>query len=73
MGMNLPLRIPPLQSTIGPVRRPEQSLFFMTWVMSRSMVGEMKHLAQHDILTDLPNRMVLKDRLTQADRDRPSE
>jgi diguanylate cyclase (GGDEF)-like protein len=30
------------------------------------MVGEMKHLAQHDILTDLPNRMVLKDRLTQA-------
>jgi diguanylate cyclase (GGDEF)-like protein/PAS domain S-box-containing protein len=34
--------------------------------MSRAMVGEMKHLAQHDILTDLPNRMVLKDRLTQA-------
>src|SRR5450432_1670752 len=34
--------------------------------MSRAMVGEMRHLAQHDILTDLPNRMVLKDRLTQA-------
>jgi diguanylate cyclase (GGDEF)-like protein/PAS domain S-box-containing protein len=34
--------------------------------MSRAMVGEMKHLAQHDILTDLPNRMLLKDRLTQA-------
>ena len=32
----------------------------------RAMVGEMKHLAQHDVLTDLPNRMLLKDRLTQA-------
>jgi diguanylate cyclase (GGDEF)-like protein/PAS domain S-box-containing protein len=34
--------------------------------VSRAMAGEMRHLAQHDILTDLPNRMVLKDRLTQA-------
>ena len=34
--------------------------------MSRAIAGEMKHLAQHDILTDLPNRMLLKDRLTQA-------
>jgi diguanylate cyclase (GGDEF)-like protein len=29
-------------------------------------VLEMSHLAQHDILTDLPNRFLLKDRLTQA-------
>ena len=34
--------------------------------MARSMVQEMSHLAQHDILTDLPNRLLLKDRLTQA-------
>jgi diguanylate cyclase (GGDEF)-like protein/PAS domain S-box-containing protein len=34
--------------------------------MSRATVGEMKHLAEHDILTDLPNRLLLKDRLTQA-------
>ena len=34
--------------------------------MSRAIAGEMKHLAQHDILTDLPNRALLKDRLTQA-------
>lgn len=27
---------------------------------------EMSHLAQHDFLTDLPNRMLLDDRLTQA-------
>jgi diguanylate cyclase (GGDEF)-like protein len=34
--------------------------------MARAMVLEMSHLAQHDVLTDLPNRLVLKDRLTQA-------
>jgi diguanylate cyclase (GGDEF)-like protein/PAS domain S-box-containing protein len=34
--------------------------------MARSMVLEMSHLAQHDTLTDLPNRLVLRDRLTQA-------
>ncbi len=34
--------------------------------MARSMVLEMSHLAQHDSLTDLPNRVMLRDRLTQA-------
>src|SRR6202521_6015873 len=34
--------------------------------MARSMVLEMSHLAQHDALTDLPNRLLLNDRLTQA-------
>ena len=34
--------------------------------MSRSIVDEMKHLAEHDVLTDLPNRLLLKDRITQA-------
>src|SRR6202040_1624981 len=34
--------------------------------MARSMVQEMSHLAQHDILTDLPNRLLINDRLTQA-------
>lgn len=33
---------------------------------SRAMAGEMMHLAQHDNLTDLPNRTLLKDRLAQA-------
>jgi diguanylate cyclase (GGDEF)-like protein len=30
------------------------------------MVLEMSHMAQHDILTDLPNRLLLNDRLAQA-------
>ena len=34
--------------------------------VARAMVGEMKHLAEHDVLTDLPNRLLLKDRITQA-------
>jgi diguanylate cyclase (GGDEF)-like protein/PAS domain S-box-containing protein len=34
--------------------------------ISRTTAGEMKHLAEHDILTDLPNRLLLKDRLSQA-------
>ena len=35
--------------------------------MARAMVlVEMSHLAQHDALTDLPNRLMLNDRLTQA-------
>ena len=34
--------------------------------LARSLVMEMSHLAQHDILTDLPNRFLLNDRLTQA-------
>jgi PAS domain S-box-containing protein len=34
--------------------------------MARSIVLEMSHLAQHDGLPDLPNRVTLADRLTQA-------
>ena len=33
---------------------------------ARSMVLKMSHLAQHDFLTDLPNRLLLNDRLTQT-------
>lgn len=33
---------------------------------ARAMVLKMAHLAQHDFLTDLPNRVLLNDRLTQA-------
>jgi diguanylate cyclase (GGDEF)-like protein/PAS domain S-box-containing protein len=33
---------------------------------ARAMALQAVHLAQHDFLTDLPNRMLLSDRLTQA-------
>jgi diguanylate cyclase (GGDEF)-like protein len=33
---------------------------------SRAMTEEMSHLAHHDILTDLPNRLLLQDRISQA-------
>jgi diguanylate cyclase (GGDEF)-like protein/PAS domain S-box-containing protein len=33
---------------------------------ARSMRLKMTHLAQYDFLTDLPNRLLLKDRITQA-------
>lgn len=34
--------------------------------VARAMSLKMSHLAQHDFLTDLPNRLLLQDRLTQA-------
>jgi diguanylate cyclase (GGDEF)-like protein/PAS domain S-box-containing protein len=34
--------------------------------MARAMSVRMSYLAQHDFLTELPNRMLLSDRLTQA-------
>jgi len=34
--------------------------------MARAMVLEMSHRGQHDVLTDLPNRLLFNDRLTQA-------
>jgi diguanylate cyclase (GGDEF)-like protein len=33
---------------------------------ARAMRLKMTHLAQHDFLTDLPNRLLLNDRITQA-------
>jgi len=33
---------------------------------SRAVVARMSHLAQHDFLTDLPNAVLLDDRITQA-------
>lgn len=34
--------------------------------MARSTVEKMAHLAQHDVLTGLPNRLLFRDRLTHA-------
>jgi diguanylate cyclase (GGDEF)-like protein/PAS domain S-box-containing protein len=34
--------------------------------VTRAMSDEMTHFAQHDLLTNLPNRLLLNDRITQA-------
>jgi PAS domain S-box-containing protein len=41
-------------------------IVFHDVTVSRALTQEMSHLAQHDILTDLPNRLLLKDRISQA-------
>jgi diguanylate cyclase (GGDEF)-like protein/PAS domain S-box-containing protein len=41
-------------------------IVFHDVTVSRTMTQEMSHLAQYDILTDLPNRLLLKDRISQA-------
>jgi diguanylate cyclase (GGDEF)-like protein/PAS domain S-box-containing protein len=41
-------------------------IVFHDATVSRAITEEMSHLAQHDILTDLPNRLLLKDRISQA-------
>ena len=41
-------------------------IVFHDVTVSRALALKMSHLAHHDILTDLPNRMLLKERLTQA-------
>jgi diguanylate cyclase (GGDEF)-like protein/PAS domain S-box-containing protein len=41
-------------------------IVFRDTSVTRSRLVEISHLAQHDSLTDLPNRLLLMDRLTQA-------
>ena len=41
-------------------------MFFHDVSAAKQMSFQLSHLAQHDFLTDLPNRMLLHDRLEQA-------
>jgi diguanylate cyclase (GGDEF)-like protein len=41
-------------------------IVFHDVTVARAMTEEMAHLAKHDSLTDLPNRLLLQDRISQA-------
>ncbi len=61
----------PIEDSIAPIRDTKGNLLgavivFHDVSVARELSLRMSHLAQHDGLTDLPNRILLYDRLTQA-------
>ncbi|MHB8756147.1 MAG: putative bifunctional diguanylate cyclase/phosphodiesterase [Candidatus Acidiferrales bacterium] len=57
-------RVTPIYGRDGSVTGTVVAFHDVSEARARSL--EMSHLAQHDFLTDLPNRMLFNDRLTQA-------
>jgi diguanylate cyclase (GGDEF)-like protein/PAS domain S-box-containing protein len=60
-----------IENTVAPVHAQDGSISgavvaFHDVSAARARSLEMSHLAQHDSLTDLPNRVLFNDRLTQA-------
>jgi len=60
-----------IEDSIAPIRDQDGQVTGAVMVFrdvseARLMERKLSHLAQHDFLTDLPNRMLLKDRLDQA-------
>src|SRR4029077_15701618 len=60
-----------VEDTAAPIRDPRGRvtgavIVFHDVSVARTMSLRMSYLAQHDFLTELPNRMLLNDRLTQA-------
>ena len=60
-----------IEDTAAPIHDPRGQLtgaviVFHDVGVARAMSLRMSYLAQHDFLTELPNRMLLNDRLTQA-------
>ena len=60
-----------IEQTMAPIREPNglvtgAVIVFRDVGAAREMSRLMSHLAQHDVLTGLPNRLLLNDRLTQA-------
>jgi diguanylate cyclase (GGDEF)-like protein/PAS domain S-box-containing protein len=60
-----------IENTVTPIHDQDGSVIgavvaFHDVSLARARSLEMSHLAQHDSLTDLPNRMLFNDRLTQA-------
>ncbi len=58
------LKVTPIQDQHGDVSGTVVTFHDVTVARAKSL--EMSHLAQHDSLTDLPNRVLFNDRLTQA-------
>ncbi|HMA30908.1 MAG TPA: diguanylate cyclase [Casimicrobiaceae bacterium] len=61
----------PIEDSIAPIHEPGGQvtgavMVFRDVSKARAREGELSHLAQHDFLTGLPNRMLLNDRLDQA-------
>ena len=65
-GYEIPIEdsVAPIFDKIGEVTGAV--IVFRDITQVRAMAQQMSHLAQHDYLTGLPNRMLLNDRLTQA-------
>ncbi|QLA82222.1 GGDEF domain-containing response regulator [Acidovorax sp. JMULE5] len=63
----------PVEDSASPIRDAEGNIVGAVIVFhdvseTRAMAIKMTHLAQHDQLTDLPNRLLLADRISQAMR-----
>ncbi len=61
----------PIEDSVAPIHDREGQpigavIVFRDVSAARAMALHMAHSARHDFLTDLPNRMLLNDRLTQA-------
>jgi diguanylate cyclase (GGDEF)-like protein/PAS domain S-box-containing protein len=61
----------PIEDSAAPIRGRDGGVIGAVMVFhdvsaSRKVMAKMSHLAQHDFLTDLPNPVLLGDRITQA-------
>ncbi len=61
----------PIEDCVAPIHDREGQatgtvIVFRDVSAARAMAEQMAHLAEHDFLTDLPNRMLLNDRIGQA-------
>jgi diguanylate cyclase (GGDEF)-like protein/PAS domain S-box-containing protein len=61
----------PIEESIAPIRNREgvaagAVIVFRDVSIAKAMAREIAHTAEHDVLTGLPNRMLLNDRIRQA-------